>query len=207
MPRPKLRTAELSEQVLEAALRLLAREGLDVLTARRLAREANTSPAAIYELFGDKAGVLRALFFSGFEALGEQLQASDAPREPLAAMLDLVERYRRFLLEHPALAALMFSRPFASFDPGPEELAAGAAVRETVLRAVRCGIDAGVVSGDPGDIALAFISLIHGLAAAESAGWLAASEESVERRWNLAVHAMLAGFAGRNFPPAVVSAD
>ena len=37
----------------------------------------------------------------------------------------------------------MFSRPFASFDPGPEELAAGAAVRETVLRAVRRGIDAG----------------------------------------------------------------
>ena len=34
-----------------------------------------------------------------------------------------------------------------------------------------------MISGDPGDIALAFISLIHGLAAAESAGWLAASEE------------------------------
>jgi AcrR family transcriptional regulator len=204
VPRQKLRTAELSEQVLEAALRLLAREGLDVLTARRLASEAGTSPAAIYELFGDKAGVLRALFFSGFEALAEQLQTPGEEQEPLAAMLDLVARYRRFLLEHPALATLMFSRPFASFNPGPEELAAGAAVRETVLRAVQRGIDAEVIGGDAGDIALAFISLIHGLAAAESAGWLAASEDAVERRWRLAVNALLAGFSGRNFSAAVV---
>jgi AcrR family transcriptional regulator len=207
VPRPKLRTAELSEQVLEAALRLLAQEGLEVLTARRLAREADTSPAAIYELFGDKAGVLRALFFSGFTALAEQLRAPAPAGDPLEGILLLVERYRRFLLEHPALAALMFSRPFASFDPGPEELAAGAAVREAVLLAVQRGIDAGVLSGNPSDIALAFIALIHGLAAAERAGWLAARGEAVERRWQLAVHAMLAGFSGRNFGAAVVSAD
>ena len=77
-------------------------------------------------------------------------------------------------------------------------------MRETVLRAVQRGIDAEVIGGDAGDIALAFISLIHGLAAAESAGWLAASEGAVERRWRLAVNALLAGFSGRNFDAAVV---
>jgi AcrR family transcriptional regulator len=194
VPRPKLRTPELSGQVQEAALRLLARDGVQALTARRLAAEAGTSPAAIYELFGDKAGVVRALFFSGFASLGERLRAPGPGGDPATVILDLADRYRRFLVEQPALCTLMFSRPFASFDPGPEELAAGAAVRAIVLDAVERGIDAGLLEGEPQDIALAFIALIHGLAGAERGRWLAASESSVERRWRAALEAMLAGF-------------
>ncbi|HEX7292738.1 MAG TPA: TetR/AcrR family transcriptional regulator [Conexibacter sp.] len=203
MPKPKQRTPELREHVLAVALRLLASDGVSALTARRLAAEAGTSPAAVYELFGDKAGVVRALFFAGFAQLGEALgpngpasggRAGDAD-DPLEQLVALARRYRRFIVERPALALVMFSRPFASFDPAPEEAAAGAAVRERIVGAVRRALVAGRLQGDPTDVAHACVALVHGLAAAEAARRLGGSPAAIERRWDVAVRALLRGFA------------
>jgi AcrR family transcriptional regulator len=194
MPRAKRRTPELAARVLRCALELIDSEGLRALTARRLAADAQTSPAAIYELFGDKAGVIRAMFFAGFELLGESLGEADGDADPLEALLELAQRYRAFILARPALSALMFSRPFASFDPAPEESAAGAAVRQRIVAAVEDAVNAGRVDGDPVDIAHAYVALVHGLAAAEASDRLGRSEQTVQRRWDLGVRALLAGW-------------
>jgi AcrR family transcriptional regulator len=199
MPKSKQRTPALREQVLAAALRILATEGVSALTARRLAAEAGTSPAAVYELFGDKAGVVRALFFAGFAQLGAALGELDerASADPLEQLVALAQRYRRFIVEQPALAAVMFSRPFASFDPAPEETAAGAVVRERIVGTVRRAIAAGRLQGDPTDVAHACVALVHGLAAAEAARRLGSSPAAIERRWDVSVRALLRGFAAR----------
>jgi len=105
VPRRKQRTPELGERVLEAALRVLARDGVAALTARRLADEARTSPAAVYELFGDKAGVVRAMFFSGFRQLGAELAELQPTADPIDDLLALAQRYRRFIVQRPALSA------------------------------------------------------------------------------------------------------
>lgn len=195
MPRTKQRTPELAEHVLQVALRLLASEGPTALTARRLADAAGTSPAAVYELFGDKAGVLRAVFFSGFERLADELGTPDTNVDGLEALLTLAQRYRAFIVAHPTLSAIMFSRPFASFDPAPEEQAAGAAVRKRIVAAVKVTIKAGQLQGDAMDIAHAYVALIHGLAAAESSHRLGGSNATIQRRWDAGVGALLAGFA------------
>ncbi len=194
MPKPKLRTPALRDQVLAAALRILATDGVAALTARRLAQEADTSPAAVYELFGDKTGVVRALFFAGFAQLGEALGAPARDGDPAEQLVALAQRYRRFIVAQPALAAVMFSRPFASFDPAPEEAAAGAAVRERIVGAVRRAIAVGDLRGDPTDVAHACVALVHGLAAAEAAQRLGSSPAAIERRWDVAVRALLRGF-------------
>jgi AcrR family transcriptional regulator len=195
MPKAKQRTPELAEQVLAAALRIVARDGVAALTARRLAVEAGTSPPAVYELFGDKTGVVRAMFFTGFEQLGDALAELQEGEDPVEDLVALAQAYRRFILEHPALAAVMFSRPFASFDPAPEEAAAGAAVRQRIVAMVRRAVAAGSLRGDPTDVAHACVALVHGLAAAESARRLGGSAAAVERRWDVAVRALLRGFA------------
>ncbi|HZV73578.1 MAG TPA: TetR/AcrR family transcriptional regulator [Conexibacter sp.] len=202
MPKPKQRTPELGERVLAAALRIIARDGVAALTARALAEEAGTSPPAVYELFGDKTGVVRAMFFSGFEQLGAALAQLAAGEDPVEDLVALAQRYRGFIVAHPALAAVMFSRPFASFDPAPEEAAAGAAVREQIVGAVRRAIGAGRLRGDPTDVAHACVALVHGLAAAESARRLGSSPAAVERRWDVAVRALLRGFAAPAPAPA-----
>jgi hypothetical protein len=89
----------------------------------------------------------------------------------------------------------MFSRPFADFDPGPDELVAGSSVREFIVAKVRHGIDAGVLAGDATDIAHVLVALTQGLAAQENAGWLGTSTASVDRRWSLAIQSTLDGLA------------
>jgi hypothetical protein len=60
----------------------------------------------------------------------------------------------------------------------------------------RC-IDAGVLSGDATDVAHVLVSLTQGLAGTEAAGWLGSSRTSVDRRWALAIRAMLDGLTRR----------
>ncbi len=70
MPRAKQRTPELRDRLLEVAVATLNDEGVARLTTRRVAEQAGTSVPAVYELFDDKAGLVRAIFFEGFRMLG-----------------------------------------------------------------------------------------------------------------------------------------
>jgi AcrR family transcriptional regulator len=193
VPRPKQRTPALRDHVLEAAVALLAAEGVQGFTARKVAATAGTSTPAVYELFGDKGGLVREVFFHGFKLLGtslERLRESGDPRKDLVAA---VEVFRQFVRANPVLAEVMFSRPVADFQPGPEEARAGAAVREFIVGQVCRCLDAGILAGDPADIAHILLAAAQGLAAQETAGWLGTSKASVDRRWALGIHAMLDG--------------
>ena len=79
MPRSKLRTPELKQRLRDAAIEVLTREGPDGVTTRTVARAAETSTPAVYELFGDKAGLVREVFFEGFRVLRTQLGATAGP--------------------------------------------------------------------------------------------------------------------------------
>jgi AcrR family transcriptional regulator len=193
MPRPKLRTPQLRDQVISAAVELLGREGTAAFTARRLALEARTSTPAIYELFGDKGGVIHEMFFEGFRLLRGHLDAVPESADPTADLVDLVQIYRGFMRANPVLAQVMFSRPFSAFDPSRSELQASSSVRIFIVERVRRCIEAGTLSGDETDIAHALVALTQGLAAAENANRLGTTRASIDRRWTLAVGALLDG--------------
>jgi AcrR family transcriptional regulator len=193
VPRPKQRTPELRDRVLQVAVAMLASDGVEGFTARRVAHEADTSTPAVYELFGDKGGLVREVFFEGFRLLRRRFDALEETADPRRDLVRVIEAVRVFVRERPLLAQVMFSRPFADFDPGPDELAAGTSVRGFIVGRVRRGIDAGVLVGDETDIAHVLLALAQGLAAQETAGWLGTSKRSVDRRWDLAVRAALDG--------------
>jgi AcrR family transcriptional regulator len=193
VPRPKQRTTELRDHVLRVAVATLASEGAAGFTTRKVALDADTSTPAVYELFGDKAGPVREIFFEGFRALRRRFDALEEAADPRAGVVHVIRAFRAFIRDNPALAEVMFSRPFADFDPGPSELKAGAAVRAFIVGRVRRCIDAGVMAGDEVDIAHVLVSLTQGLAATEAAGWLGSSKASIDRRWDLAIRAVLDG--------------
>lgn len=195
MPRTKQRTPALRERVVEVALDLLEREGAGGLTTRVLARASDTSTPAVYELFGDKSGLVRELFFEGFRLLLRDLVASPPSGEPLTDLVDLAQAYRRFVLEHRALSEVMFSRPFTDFSPGPDECRATASVRLLVVERVQLCVDAGLLEGDATDIAHVVVALIQGMAGAENAGRLGTTAASIARRWGAAIDAVLQGFS------------
>jgi AcrR family transcriptional regulator len=196
VPRPKQRTPELRHHVLSTAVGLLDRDGVAGFTARGVAREAHTSTPAVYELFGDKGGLLREVYFEGFRMLRREMAALTESDDSLADLLELARIYRAFIGHNRALAEAMFSRPFTEFDPGPSELQASSSVRIFVVSQVRrCLVD-GRLQGDETDIAHALVSLVQGLAAAENAQRLGTSQASIDRRWDLAVRALLRGLSG-----------
>jgi AcrR family transcriptional regulator len=201
MPRPKQRTPELRDRLLVAAVGALADDGVSGLTARRVASDAGTSVPAVYELFGDKAGLVRAVFFEGFRMLRRHLDATAGAAGGREAVAQVVFALRSFIASNPVLARVMFERPFADFDPGPEELAAGAAVREFIVDRVSSAADRGDLAGDPTDIAHVLIGLALGLAAQESAGWLGSTSASADRRWAVGTQAVLDGLAPAVSPP------
>jgi AcrR family transcriptional regulator len=195
VPRAKQRTPELRDHVLAVAIGLLARDGVAGFTARNVAREAQTSTPAVYELFGDKGGLIRELFFEGFRLLGQHLETFVETADPRADLIQIVELYRDFIRENRVLSEVMFAHPFTDFEASRTELRAAAAVRDFIVARVRRCIEAGLMHGDESDIALVLITLTEGLAAAENASRLGGSRESVDRRWRVAVDAMLDGLA------------
>ena len=85
-------------RVLRAARTLVAEQGLEALTMRQLAVEAEMSVATLYNLIGGRDEILRALGVSFLEELDEafvQLRARtplERARELLTAVLDTVTR-------------------------------------------------------------------------------------------------------------------
>ena len=194
MPRPKQRTPELRDRVLQVAVSTLNEDGLSGFTTRRVAEQAGTSVPAVYELFDDKAGLVRAVFFEGFRMLGRRLLAVPETDDAVADVQRLIPVFRRFCLDYPALARVMFSRPFQDFDPGPEELASPS-VREIFVGRIKRCTDAGLLTGDPVDIAHVLLALAQGLAVQEGGRWLGKSKASVNRRWKVGVTGILQGFS------------
>jgi AcrR family transcriptional regulator len=195
MPRAKQRTPQLRNRVLEVAVNALGEHGVSGFTTRRVAELAGTSVPAVYELFDDKAGLIRQVFFEGFRLLGRELATVPATDDPLTDVAALAQAYRRFCVQRPALAQVMFTRPFASFDPSPEDVAAGTAVRELIIGRIKRCIDAGLTVGNPTDIGHVLLALVQGLAVQEAGGWLGNSAASLDRRWAIGVKTLLRGFS------------
>jgi hypothetical protein len=63
-----------------------------------------------------------------------------------------------------------------------------------VERVRRCR-QAGLFRGDDTDVAHVLLALVQGLSAQEGAGWLGTSRASRDRRWDLAIGALLDGLA------------
>lgn len=175
------------------ALSVLAEEGAAGLTARNVARRADASVPAIYEVFTDKAGLIREVFFEGFRMLGDALAELPRTDDPLADLERLAQGFRAFVVANPVLAQVMFARPFADFDPTTAEDKAGVAVRKIFVLRIQAAIDASLIVGDATDIALVYFALLDGLSAAENARRLGSSTRSVNRRWDLGIAALFAG--------------
>jgi AcrR family transcriptional regulator len=193
VPRTKQRTSELRERILAVAVSILAADGVTGFTTRNVARQSATSTPAVYELFGDKAGLVREVFFEGFRLLRGRFGQLAVTEDARADLAGVVRALREFARDEPALAEVMFARPFADFDPGPAERDAGSAVREFIVARVRRCTAAGLLAGQEADIAHVLVALAQGLAAQERAGWLGTSAASVDRRWELGVGALLDG--------------
>jgi AcrR family transcriptional regulator len=95
--------------LLQAAERVLERDGLAGLTLRAVAREAGVSHAAPTHHFGDLTGLVSELAAIGFRQFNQAMAESCAPDTPFPARgLARAHAYVGYAQAHPGMYGLMF---------------------------------------------------------------------------------------------------
>jgi AcrR family transcriptional regulator len=134
-------------QILAAADAILATEGVEALTTRRIAERAGVSVGTLYQFFPDKGAVVDAVaraYIEEFDALVEELVSSAASgdwSDPVGRIIDsFVALYR----SHPGYVALWSGRHLS-----PELARADEANNQLIAAGVRqvLASHAGVADG------------------------------------------------------------
>lgn len=94
--------------LIEAAARLIATEGADGLTQRRVAEEVGTSTMAIYTNFGGMPELRRAVRQEGFARLARHLAQVGESDDPVADLAMLGLAYNDNAMSNPHLYRVMF---------------------------------------------------------------------------------------------------
>jgi AcrR family transcriptional regulator len=178
---------------LECAVDVLEREGPPAVTARRVAALADTSTGALYEFFGDKAGLIRAVYFEGFAALRATLEAVRPGDDAGRYLVELLAASRRFAISRPTLFTVMYSRPFAEFSPDERDAEVGVAIYRLIVRAVRRWLRDVGSSIDAREAAHLLVAAHRGFVTSELGGLAGSSPRNVEARYQRGVEVLLTG--------------
>ncbi|MGF6444336.1 TetR/AcrR family transcriptional regulator [Paraburkholderia youngii] len=194
----------LRERILDAARRIVVREGFDALSMRKIADAIEYSPATLYLHFASRDDIARALCEEGYA----QLLATFVPlvqiADPAERLKALGRAYVAFGVQHPETYRLIFME-----DPSYTGAALGGAAAGAGKDGGN-GDDASANAGtggstasrsnaddDPGDAALHI--MIDALDELRAAGRLSASVASMESAvWAEALWASLHGIVALN---------
>jgi AcrR family transcriptional regulator len=169
---------ELRVRMLESAARLLAEQGPNAVSTRRVAAESGVSTMGVYTQFGSMEALVRAVVDEGFTRLAERFASVPTTGDAVAD----IARYTLAYVEHgranPALYTVMFGA--ASMGPfrasTPEDLQAGR--RDTFDKVVDgCGRAIAAKRFDAAEpflIANQWWSATHGYTMLQLAGYIRA---------------------------------
>lgn len=169
------------EQLVEAGIQILERDGLAALSARKLAAETGTSTMAVYTHFGGMSGLIDAIAGESFVRFTRALTEVPQTDDPVADFFVMGGRYREFALQNPQRYQMMFGTAAESLNRYHADLTVtGSATArsewamsfEALLDGVRRMIEAGRIRDD-GEAAVAgrLWSISHGAVLLEIAGF------------------------------------
>ena len=102
----------LRQEILDAARDILAREGYEGLSMRKVARRIDYSPTAIYLHFKDRDDLVSSVCEQLMGGLAKELeQVADRHADPLVALKKGLRRYVEFGLKHPQHYQATFGIP------------------------------------------------------------------------------------------------
>lgn len=169
------------EQLIEAGIRILERDGLPALSARKVATETDSSTMAVYTHFGGMTGLVDAIASEAFARFTQALTEIPATEDPVTDFLVMGARYRDFALANPQRYQMMFGTSAKSLNRyrtdltvtgSTTERAEFALSFEALLTAVRRMIAAGRIRDDGLAVMAGRLwSMIHGAVLLELAGF------------------------------------
>lgn len=156
------RRANRRQEILDAAWRLAAEQGVASLSVRDLAAAVGMKAPSLYEYFDGKGAIYDAMFAQGWAALDEAMPG-EVVSDPQQALARFIEAFLDFCSASLPRYQLLFTRVIPSWEPSPE--AYQAAIDSYAAMSAQL---ATVGATDPADVDL-FTSLTAGLAAQQAA--------------------------------------
>ncbi|MEU5285086.1 TetR/AcrR family transcriptional regulator [Streptomyces sp. NPDC020755] len=167
--------SEVRRRLLSEAARILSEGGPAALSARRLAKEAETSTMAVYTHFGSMPELVRALTREGFARFLVRVEAVPRSEDPVAELAELCGVYQAFArVELDVYAVLFGGATLVGFTLTDEDRAMGVDVLRHPRDAIRRCIAAGRFhpDADPDLLVRQLFCQMHGLAQLAHAGYL-----------------------------------
>jgi AcrR family transcriptional regulator len=160
--------------LIDIGARLLAEEGPQALSTRRIAAEAGTSTMAVYTYFGGMNGLVREMVHEGFARLNHHLSGVARTDDPVADMVLLGRAYRHNAVANAHLYAVMFGgSSLAGFSLTEQDRRHGRYNLVGVAEcADRCIAARRFRPGDPTLVAHQMWFAVHGIVSLELGGYL-----------------------------------
>ena len=166
--RKERQRAELRDQILAAARRIVLHEGFEALTMRKIANEIEYSAATIYLYFENREAIGHQLCAEAFEHLLSYMRIAVATPDPVERLFAIGRAYARYGFENPEEYKLLFMTDAAFmeavFGAEPDADDPGQRAFDVVVDAVRAAQAAGrIVDRDPTLIAEMLWTSTHGV--------------------------------------------
>lgn len=160
--------------LIDVAARLLAEEGPQSLSTRRIAAETGSSTMAVYTHFGGMSGLVREIVHEGFQRLQGFLTKVRETSDPVADIALYGRAYRHASRANAHLYAVMFGgASLAGFSLSEEDRQHGRYTMISVVNcAARCVKDGRFTDADPALIANQMWIATHGLVTLELGDYL-----------------------------------
>lgn len=203
MGRPRIHDDALAARLLECAAETVSSQGVRALSLRTLAREARTSTAAVYSLFGGKPGLLAALYKQAFARLEEAQAAVGASSDPVEDLVRLGLAYREVAIADPNGYRIMFSDEVRPDTLDADTVQVGSRTFDHLLDAVRRAVVAGLFPQNPPaqSIATALWANVHGLVSLELGRFVPPQAGEPAAVFEDAVRAAVTGWTGTRRAP------
>jgi AcrR family transcriptional regulator len=192
MSRSSYHHGDLREELLRRALVKIETDGLAALSLRDLARESGVSPAAPQRHFPTKEDLLTAMAVRGYTELGQIVEDLKLAGPVEKALTKFARAYVAYVVEHPALVQLMYSRLFDTRAAAVNEASHQAFT--PVDRLLDSAREDGSLVDDPQRVAVYVRVVMRGLATSFSTGALGPKDQSMVPR---VVESLLSGLRPR----------
>ncbi|HOR00138.1 MAG TPA: TetR/AcrR family transcriptional regulator [Anaerolineae bacterium] len=158
---------DLKNALIEAGIEVLAHEGVQALSLRRVARRAGVSHAAPYAHFADKQALVAAISTEGYGKIYERLRAAIERHrgDPVRQLVEAAWAYVKFATGDSAHFKITLSGVVEREQEYPALVAATQRSFALVIELVQVCQAAGVLRPGPADLMAASVwGLVHGLA-------------------------------------------
>ncbi len=166
MPTKKYHHGDLKNALIEAGIKILAKEGVSGLSLRKVAKKAGVSHSAPYAHFPNKQSLIAAISTEGFNQLYAELEATTSPfaNDPKRQLIEGARAYARFAMDHTDIFKIMFSGILEKEKEYPAFVEASQKTFARVLEIVRTCQHAKVLpSGRPELLAVSIWGQVYGI--------------------------------------------